>query len=84
MEQVHFCIDCVTKEFAKRDDGNINLYFRGYYHWMFRYMGVNGVMSDCDEGSLDFFSCRAIIGGGTHKNPIKVFATDYNNYDVSY
>merc|ERR1719503_266558 len=40
--------DCVTREFALRDDGNINLNFRGYYHWLFSYQGGGGVMSDCN------------------------------------
>ena len=76
--------DCVTKEFAVRDDGKINLYFRGYYHWMLKYQGIDGVMSDCDEGSPDSFTCQATMGGGTRLNPIKIFATDYKNYDISY
>mgnify|MGYP006112929713 CR=1 FL=1 len=24
------------------------------------------------------------MGGGSHKNPIGIFATDYKNYDISY
>ena len=76
--------DCVTREFAIRDDGNINLYFRGYYHWLFSYQGANGVMSDCNEGSADTFTCRATMGGGSKKSPFSIFATDYENYDISY
>ena len=36
--------DCVTKEFSLNKDGDLDLYFRGYYKFYGDYMGVNGTM----------------------------------------
>jgi len=77
--------DCVTKEFSKGADGNVDLYFRGYYHWMFKYSGINGRMYNCDEGSSDTFTCQATMGDwSSNRHPIKVFDTDYQNYEIYY
>merc|ERR1711907_646510 len=76
--------DCVTKEFAKNKDGDVDLYFRGYYWMMLRYMGVSGTMYQCDEGSPTTWTCQATMEGGSHRSPIRVWETDYENFDIMY
>lgn len=78
--------DCVTKEFGtfKEADKSMDLFFRGYYAFKMGYMGVNGTLYQCDEGSPDSFTCMATMGGGTHRSPITVWNTDYDNFDISY
>ena len=82
--------DCVTKEFNTNENGNTDLYFRGFYNWhgWGRYFGVNGELSECETGSSDTYTCLASMGHhGKHKytkRPINVLATDYENYDIYY
>ena len=76
--------DCVTKEFALDKNGDVSLYFRGYYNLMMKYMGVDGTMYQCDEGSPDTFTCMATMHGGSHRSPIHVFDTDYESYEIMY
>ena len=67
----HFA-DCVTKEFDVNEDGNMDLYFRGFYniHGWGKYMGIGGVMSDCDTGSADSYTCKATMSFN-RKNQLK-------------
>ena len=77
--------DCVTKEFQLNQEGNLELYFRGFYNlygWG-KYEGVNGELSDCG-GSLEGSTCMATMGGSSHKKAFKMLATDYKNYDIQY
>ena len=76
--------DCVTKEFALNQDQDLDLYFRGYYNFLFKYMGVNGTMYQCDEASEDGATCMATMHGGSHRSPIRVFDTDYETYEIMY
>jgi lipocalin len=78
--------DCVTKEFGQfnAEEKSMDLFFRGYYWLKLGYMGVNGTLYQCDEGSKDTFTCMATMGGGTHRSPITVWKTDYDNFDISY
>ena len=77
--------DCVTAEFKKNKDGkNVDLNFRGYYHWIFSYASGAGTLYDCADGTKDTWTCQATMGGSESKSPISVLATDYDNYDVSY
>ena len=78
--------DCVTKEFAPFDADNksMDLFFRGWYAFKWGYMGVNGTLYQCDEGSPDTFTCMATMGGGSHRSPITVWNTDYDDFDISY
>merc|ERR1711998_9081 len=76
--------DCTTKEFALNDDGDVDLYFRGYYGLAGKYMGVNGELYQCDEGSPEPFTCMATMGGGSERLPFGIFYTDYETYDISY
>ena len=51
--------DCVTKEFSLNNEGNVDLYFRGFYNlfgWGF-YNGIDGTMYNCDEGNADSPTC---------------------------
>ena len=36
--------DCVTKEFGMNKQGDVDLYFRGYYSLLGRYSGIDGTM----------------------------------------
>ena len=77
--------DCVTAEFKKNKDGkNVDLNFRGYYHWMFSYASGAGTLWDCADGSKDTWTCKATMGGSDNKSPLSVLATDYDNYEVAY
>ena len=78
--------DCVTKEFGElnAEEKSMDLYFRGYYYLKMGYMGVNGTLYQCDEGAPDTFTCQATMGGGTHRSPIMVWNTDYENFDIHY
>ena len=65
--------DCVTREFASNKEGNVDLYFRGFYNlfgWGF-YNGIDGTLYNCDEGSADSFTCMATMGHwSSQKYPI--------------
>ena len=77
--------DCVTQNFVPKEDGTMNLYFRGYYWALLDYMGVNGTMFDCDKGSKDTWTCQATMGHyGTkgHHSNIHVLGTDYKNWSA--
>ena len=79
--------DCITENFTLREDGNVDLYFRGYYWLLADYMGVNGTMYQCGEGSKDTFTCMASMGStneNAKRRPIHVLATDYENWNVGY
>ena len=78
--------DCVTKEFEYNKDGNLDLYFRGYYNWhgWGKYSGVNGELSDCGSNMLGSSTCMATMGGSPHKIGFQMLATDYVSYDISY
>ena len=78
--------DCVTKEFSKfnAEEKRMDLYFRGYYWLKLGYMGVNGTLYQCDEGSPDSFTCMATMGGGTHRLPFSIWRTDYESFDLQY
>lgn len=78
--------DCVTKEFApfNAEEESMDLFFRGYYFLKMDYMGVNGTLYQCDQGSPETWTCQATMGGGTHRSPIMVWNTDYDNFDISY
>mmetsp|Transcript_8664 Transcript_8664/g.14686 ORF Transcript_8664/g.14686 Transcript_8664/m.14686 type:complete len:156 (+) Transcript_8664:38-505(+) len=76
--------DCVTKEFALNQDGDLDLYFRGYYNLFFGYYGANGTMYRCDEGSPDTWTCQATMGPSPKRLPFKIYYTDYDTMDVSY
>jgi len=78
--------DCVTKEFGafNTEEKSMDLYFRGYYFVKLDYMGVNGTLYQCDEGSSESFTCMATMGGGSHRSPIMIWNTDYENFDISY
>ena len=48
-------------------------------------MGAQGTLYDCADGTKSTWTCQATMDGfGDSKSPIKVFATDYDNYDVGY
>merc|ERR1711907_258267 len=66
------------------DDGDVDLYFRGYYGFLQKYMGVDGVLYQCDEGSPDTFTCMATMAGGSDRLPFGIFDTDYETYDIYY
>ena len=80
--------DCVTKEFEINDNGNLDLYFRGFYNWhgWGKYSGVGGEVTDCgaSNGLLAGSTCMATMGGRPDKLPFDMFATDYENFDVGY
>ena len=76
--------DCVTKDFTLNKDGDIDLYFRGYYSLFGDYMGVDGTMYQCDEGSSKTWTCMATMGGRSHRRPFKIFDTDYTSYEIMY
>ena len=76
--------DCITKEYALNDQGDVDLYFRGFYGLMQKYTGVNGCLYQCDEGSPDTWTCQATMGGGSHRIPFGIFDTDYETYDIMY
>ena len=78
--------DCVTKEFELNQDGSLDLYFRGFYnlHGWGKYSGIDGKLFDCGENSLSSGTCMATMGHSQHKHPFKMFATDYENYDIYY
>ena len=79
--------DCITQNFTPREDGNVDLYFRGYYWALADYMGVNGTMFQCGEGSKDTWTCQASMGTTdvhAKRHPIHVLATDYENWNVGY
>eukprot|EP00355_Strombidium_rassoulzadegani_P007815 CAMPEP_0168618918 /NCGR_PEP_ID=MMETSP0449_2-20121227/6326_1 /TAXON_ID=1082188 /ORGANISM="Strombidium rassoulzadegani, Strain ras09" /LENGTH=223 /DNA_ID=CAMNT_0008659821 /DNA_START=23 /DNA_END=694 /DNA_ORIENTATION=- len=76
--------DCVTKEFALNEDGDLDLYFRGYYSLFFDYYGAEGTMYQCDEGSADTWTCQATMGKSPKRIPFNIFYTDYDNFDVNY
>ncbi len=62
----------------------MDLYFRGYYPFLGDYMGVDGTMYQCDEGSSKTWTCMATMGGGSHRIPFKIFDTDYESYEIMY
>ena len=69
---------CVTQEYAMNADGNLDLYFRGNYNGGYR--GINGTLYDCETGT-----CQATMGSRTDRRwPFEFFATDYENYHISY
>ena len=76
--------DCVTKEFGLNADGDVDLYFRGYYSILFRYNGIDGTLYQCDEGTPSTWTCMATMGGRPKRHPIKMFDTDYENYEIYY
>ena len=76
--------DCVTKEFALNEDGDLDLYFRGYYGFLFDYYGAEGTMYQCDEGSADTWTCQATMGKSSKRIPFEIFYTDYDNFDIMY
>ena len=80
--------DCVTKEFELNQNGNLDLYFRGFYNWhgWGKYSGVGGEISDCgtSSGLLQSSTCMATMGGSPRKLPFDMLATDYDNYDIGY
>merc|ERR1719230_2049701 len=51
---------------------------------MLKYMGVGGTMYECDQGSPDTWTCQATMTGSEHRSPIRVWETDYKNYDIMY
>ena len=68
-----------------RDDGLLDLYFRGYYSTIGRYGGVNGRMYPTgNEVSTNEATVMATMGGSPHRQPFRIFATDYETYDVTY
>ena len=69
--------ECVTKEFELREDGNVDLYFRGEYPWGFR--GATGVLYNCPQGQ-----CEATMGSSPFRSNFDVFYTDYNNFEIYY
>ena len=76
--------DCVTMEFSPPNaDGNLDLYFRGYYWMMLNYQGGGGTMYDCDQGNTDW-TCQATMGSSTKRSGFPIFYTDYDNYQISY
>lgn len=80
-------IDCITKEFAMIEEGDVDLYFRGRHYWQSvgnQYRGVNGVLYRCDEGSATTQTCMATMGKSTEKILFKIFQTDFITYDLSY
>ena len=70
--------DCVTKEFQLNRYGDVDLYFRGRYP-IVGYKGVDGTMYECDSGL-----CQATMGGRPERHPLKIFYTDYENFEISY
>ena len=69
---------CVTQEYAFNADGNVDLYYRGKYEAGYR--GINGTIYNCDTGN-----CEATMGSWTDRRfPFRTFATDYENYHISY
>lgn len=78
--------DCVTKEYSMNPQGEIDLYYRGYYNMLGwgKYSGIGGKVFDCEKGSPYSFTCFATMGWFTKKSQFKVFATDYKNYDIHY
>ena len=79
--------DCITQNFTPREDGNVDLYFRGYYWALADYLGVNGTMFQCGEGSKDTWTCMASMGSTSEnakRHPIHVLDTDYENWNIGY
>ena len=78
--------DCVTKEFAplNTEQESMDLYFRGYYYIKMGYMGIDGTLYQCDEGSPSTFTCQATMGPSPHRSPIRIWHTDYDTFDISY
>ena len=76
--------DCVTKEFSPmKPDGSIDLFFRGFYHPTQSYAGVNGTLYNCGEGHYDY-TCEATMNGNSHRVPLRIFYTDYENIEIGY
>ena len=74
---------CITKEFGLRDDGNLDLSFRGLYG-LWGYRSGDGALYQCDEGSADGWTCMATMGRSSKRSPFPIFATDYENYEIGY
>ena len=57
------CADCVTKEFELNQNGNLDLYFRGFYNWhgWGKYSGIGGEVSECgtSAGLFESSTCKA-------------------------
>ena len=69
--------NCVTKEFAVNQDGDVDLYYRGKFP-MRGYKGVDGTIY-CEDGS-----CDATMAEKEERYPFRIFATDYDNYQIDY
>ena len=77
--------ECGTQIYRANAAGNYDLYFRANVPMMFNsYVGVNGEMSECGTLPRSEGSCMATMNGGTKKSPIKILATDYDNWSVLY
>ena len=81
--------DCVTKEFEFNENGNLDLYFRGFYnfHGWGKYSGINGELSQCGTSNSFYgepYTCQASMGYSSHQHGFKMLATDYDNYDIYY
>ena len=76
--------DCVTKEFALKSNGDVDLYLRAYYGPLLDYKGINGTMYQCKEGSPTTFTCMATMGSSTERSPFNILDTDYKSYDIVY
>ena len=61
----------------------LDLYFRGLRSGEYR--GIDGVMYPAEAGvSPNEATVMATMGGKPHRLPFKIFATDYETYDISY
>ena len=77
--------ECGTQIYRANAAGNYDLYFRAEIPMMFgQYVGVNGEMSQCGQIPTSEGSCMATMNGGDKKSPIKILATDYDNWSVLY
>ena len=74
--------ECTTQRFTMNADGDLDLYFRA--KMMFQYTGIDGYLTDCDEGSSSTHTCMASMGGSEPIHDFNFLATDYDNYAVSY
>ena len=79
-----FSADCVTMEFSPpKDDGSLDLWFRGYYWMMLSYQGGGGTMYDCDQANSDW-TCKATMGSSDKRAEFPILYTDYDTYQISY
>lgn len=81
--------ECVTKEFAMRPDGNVDLAFRAKYPFPWGYRVGDGVLYSCDKGKCKSYmgpkgGFEATMGDSDKRANFDFFFTDYENVDIGY